>query len=310
MPVGPIAETALRTSLTFGATVQGSAGYEGSLEAFEARVGKSMEASRVYDDWDDAQPSPLMVGNRADGRETVLSIKPVTEAGQLISWAAVANGSQDARIRAQAQGLHSYGGPVLLAFQHEADIAKGFGTAAQFVAAFRHYVTVFRQVGATNVQIGVIFTPVTFGRNIASWYPGDSWVSWIGTDAYNFGSCAPGVSAWRSLATAAQAFYSWGAQRGKPLVMAEWGSAEDPAVPGRKASWITAAAQTLSAWPTSRWPSTSTTPATATGRWIPRRRRSRASRPRPTPSEPTLEPTRNRPGTHPEPNLTASPRRG
>ena len=190
-----------------------------------------------------------MQSDRLAGRTTVLSIRPTTQAGAVISWAAIASGSQDVQIRRQADQIKAFGAPVILAFHHEADIAHGFGSPAQFVAAYRHFVEEFRAERVGNVKFAVIFTPTTFASDIAAWYPGDGYVDWIAADAYNFGSCKSGVGPWRSLSAAAGAFYDWASQRDKPLMLAEFGAPNDSADPERRTQWISAAARTLSAWP-------------------------------------------------------------
>ena len=95
----------------------------------------------------------------------------------------------------------------------------------------------------------LILTPTAYASDPSAWYPGDRYVDWIGTDAYNFGGCKAGVSGWRSLAAAAGAFYQWASARGKPLLLAEFGSAADRDDPDRQADWLQQAAATLADWP-------------------------------------------------------------
>ena len=59
-------------------------------------------------------------------------------------------------------------------------------TPAQFVAAWRHIVTLFRNYGATNVIW--IWNPNVTTRytapDLQAWYPGDAYVNWVGLDGY------------------------------------------------------------------------------------------------------------------------------
>jgi beta-mannanase len=80
-----------------------------------------------------------------------------------------------------------------------------------------------------------------------NYYPGDEWVDVIAIDAYNM-YCKTKTGAWanpwRSLQTIITPFMNFAAQHpGIPLVMAEFGTAEDPANPSAKANWITDARQ-------------------------------------------------------------------
>jgi hypothetical protein len=219
-----------------------------AFAALESSLGRGLALDRSYSRWDDRQPTPLLIDDAAHGRVPLLSIKPQLQSGKIVTWASIASGAHDAEIRAQADALRDSHIPLILTMHHEPELSTGYGTAADYVGAFRHYVAVFRAEAATNVAFAVVLGASTYA-NPAAWYPGDDVVDWIGADAYNFAACVAGQPAWRSLATVASAFYAWGSARGKPLVLAEWGSAEDPALPGRKAQWLHDAAATLAGWP-------------------------------------------------------------
>jgi hypothetical protein len=236
--------------LLFGASIATAAGQTAaqSFAALESQVGRTLAMDRSYSRWDDQQPVPIVVDDAAHGRVPLLSIKAQRRDGSIISWASIAAGDHDAEIRAQADALRDSQITLILSFHHEPEFSPGYGSPADYVAAFRHYVAVFRGEGAANVQFAVILGASTYA-NPSAWYPGDDVVDWLGADAYNFAACAAGLPAWRTLATAAAAFYAWGSAHGKPLVLAEWGSAEDPSQPGRKAQWLQDAAVTLAGWP-------------------------------------------------------------
>src|SRR3954469_15663592 len=183
-------------SVLFGTFVPAtsSVNHAETYAAFEGTLGRAVSIDRVYSNWDDTQPVTALTDDQAHGRLPLLSIRPQLRSGAKLSWAAVAAGSYDAAIAQQAKALRDFGSPVLLAFHHEADIVTGFGAAADFVAAYRHYVAVFRAAAASNVKFVAIFVPATFASPvIESWYPGDTFVDWIGTDAYNWNNCSNGM---------------------------------------------------------------------------------------------------------------------
>ena len=250
----PVADAAApiapASGLLFGESVDSVSGQSVAQAnaSAEALLGRGLSLDRSYSRWDTAQPSTSLQDDAAHGRTPLLSVVPQRADGSKATWTSIASGAADSRIRAQADGLRDFGRPVILVFHHEADIAVGYGTAAQFVAAYRHYVSVVRAENAVNVSFGVVFVPLTFG-NPAQWYPGDDVVDWIGTDAYNSAGCTAGATGWRTLAQAASTFYNWGLPHGKPMMLAEWGSAEDPNQPDRRAAWLRDAAVTLAAWP-------------------------------------------------------------
>jgi hypothetical protein len=56
-------------------------------------------------------------------------------------------------------------------------------SAAQFVRAWQHVRAIFAQKNVTNVLW--VWTPAVGGADPEPYYPGDSQVDWIGTDAYD-----------------------------------------------------------------------------------------------------------------------------
>jgi hypothetical protein len=233
--------------LLFGAAVSGPP--TGTISALETGIGRTLAIDRVYSEWNDVQPSSQARTDVSVGRIPLISIRPELSNGTKISWADVADGSQDAAIRTQAEGIEKLGKTVMLAFHHEADLSTGFGTAAQFRAAFAHYVSVVRSTGEHNISFVLILAANTYGKAISQWYPGDSVVDWAGADAYNFGACRSGLPPWRTFAQSVAPFEAWGKTHDKPQVLAEWGTVEQPGNAQGKAQWITAAGQTMRSWP-------------------------------------------------------------
>lgn len=74
-----------------------------------------------------------------------------------------------------------------------------------------------------------------------AWYPGDGYVDAMATDSYNWYQCRTGNQniPWWSLAYVTEFFRRFGLQHPSvPMWETEFGSVEDPAVTGRKASWF------------------------------------------------------------------------
>jgi hypothetical protein len=136
----------------------------------------------------------------------------------------------------------------------EPDMATGYGSPAEYRAAWRHYVEVFRQQGVTNAAWTWVMTPTGFTETAntpaGDFYPGDDVVDSLALDPYNWYGCAPAVpTAWQSMAQAAGPFRTWAQPHGKPLMLAEWGSVEDPADPGRRADWYRETLAMSTSWP-------------------------------------------------------------
>jgi beta-mannanase len=223
-----------------------------AFEKLQQQVGRKFNVHRTYAVWDTPEPTGLVKWDLANGYIPALSIKAVTKSGKRIKWADIAAGKQDATIISQARALKATGKRIILTFHHEPENDPANGTPADFVAAWRHYVTVFRQQGASNVEFNWIMMTYTFNpqshKNPDAWYPGDQWVDWIGGDGYNMFGCQPHAG-WKSFADAFQYWRAWAAKHpSKPLFIAEWGSMEKPGDPNAKAQWFRDAAKTLAGW--------------------------------------------------------------
>ena len=113
-----------------------------------------------------------------------------------ISLPAIASGQYDTYLRSYAAAVRSYRYPVILSFGHEMNgdwYSWGYRHAspAAFVAAWRHIVTLFRAHGARNVTwlwtVNVIHAHGSIPAP-APWWPGSSYVTWVGIDGYYYKS--------------------------------------------------------------------------------------------------------------------------
>jgi mannan endo-1,4-beta-mannosidase len=111
-----------------------------------------------------------------------------------ISLAGIAAGKYDAYLFEYAEAVRAYRHPVIVSFGHEMNgtwYTWGYKNTspATFVAAWRHVVKTFRALGANNVTwlwtVNIIND--TPGGNIPRpnpWWPGSSYVTWVGIDGY------------------------------------------------------------------------------------------------------------------------------
>lgn len=224
--------------------------------AVEETLGRRLDVQRVFLRWDDPLDGPAVADAVARGRIPMVSVLPQHLDGSRLTWAQIASGEVDEQIRAHAAQAAALGPVVYLTLHHEADIASpSYGTAAQYVAAWRHWVGLMRDEGVTNALWTWITSPVAVSRPSSDpggggFYPGDDVVDRIGADVYNWAACRTNVPAeWRSLATATEGLRQFAAVHGKHAVLPEWGSVEDPADPERRARWLREAFAHLTSWP-------------------------------------------------------------
>jgi|GEM_PF-5407865 hypothetical protein len=115
--------------------------------------------------------------------------------------------------------------------------------------AWIHVVDIFRANGAHNViwvWSHLAWASTQFGgsnqTSLASFYPGDDYVDWIGTECYNFFNQVP-VARWTTChSEEIQQGYNEAASLSpiRPMMWAEWGSVSHPTRKRRKGNWIRA----------------------------------------------------------------------
>jgi Glycosyl hydrolase family 26 len=166
-------------------------------------------------------------------------VMPFFSWGSGASNKALAAGTQDDYIRRWALAAAGWGHPMFLRFNWEMNgnwfnwgVGSG-STPADYVAAWRHVHDIFDSVGATNVSW--VWCPnVDPGRmfaDVASLYPGDSYVDFTCLDGYN------GNDPWTSFTSLFGSSYDRLMQiaPSKPMIIGEVGSTESG---GSKAQWI------------------------------------------------------------------------
>lgn len=107
------------------------------------------------------------------------------------SPAQIASGADDKALESYALALGTMQTPVGITIDHEFNgpwSSWGYqhATPAQYVAAWRHVVTLFRDNGATNaiwIWNPNVSDPWT-DPDLKAWYPGDAYVNWVGLDGY------------------------------------------------------------------------------------------------------------------------------
>jgi mannan endo-1,4-beta-mannosidase len=109
-----------------------------------------------------------------------------------INLTAITSGKYDAYISSYAEAVRAYKRPVILSFGHEMNgtwysWSYKHSSPLAFVAAWRHIVTLFRLAGAQNVTWLWTVNIIDKATNIPSpgpWWPGSSYVTWVGIDGY------------------------------------------------------------------------------------------------------------------------------
>jgi mannan endo-1,4-beta-mannosidase len=162
------------------------ASYAG-VAAFTNATGISPRLVSYYSGWLEPFNTAFATTVARHGAVPLVQIDPTN-----VSVAAIAAGRYDSYLTAYARAVRAYRGPVILSFGHEMNAnwySWGYGSTspADFVAAWRHIVTLFRARGARNVTwmwtVNVIDAQVGI-PDPTPWWPGRSYVTWVGIDGY------------------------------------------------------------------------------------------------------------------------------
>ncbi len=169
----------------------------------------------------------------------------------------VASGAYDDYIREFAEAAREWGHPFFLRFDWEMNgdwfpwgVGANGNSAADYIAAWRHVHDIFTSVGAGNATW--VWCPNVDPGNsmadVASLYPGDSYVDWTCLDGYNWGTNPNShTHSWADFDQLFRSTYDTiveGIAPSKPMIIGETGSTE---YGGSKADWI---ADALSKIPT------------------------------------------------------------
>jgi hypothetical protein len=206
------------------------------IQQFGSQIGRQPAIILTYKNWDQAP----FVYDQLDGIWDQGAIPMITweswlNSGEGISLGAIANGSYDGYLRESARAAAGWNRPLMVRFGQEMN-AGWFPWGLQagaFKAAWRHMVRLFRAEGADNVRW--VWTPyVNSGGDLPfkRYYPGASYVDWVGFDAINWG----GSFTWSSFGQAFKESYRQMLEiSSEPMILAETGSGESG---GYKSRWL------------------------------------------------------------------------
>jgi mannan endo-1,4-beta-mannosidase len=149
--------------------------------------GKPPNLVGYYSGWAEPFQASFAEQAHAHGAVPYVQIDP-TQA----SVPAIASGAYDLYLRTYADSVRDYGHAVVIGFGHEMNTSRyswGYRHVRPqvFVAAWRHIVTLFRVEGADNVTwLWTINQEGPGTGNISDWWPGSSYVTWVGIDGYYY----------------------------------------------------------------------------------------------------------------------------
>ena len=174
-----------------GAFVKGVPNSYAPVRALAKDVRARLNLGLYYSGWRESFRSVFAFQAAANGTVPFIQIEP-----SKVNMAAIVAGVYDTYLETFATSVANYGAKtgkaVIIGFGHEMNgswYPWGYRhvSPAVFVAAWRHVVTVFRQQGADNVTWLWTVNIIDARDGIPSpqpWWPGSSYVTWVGIDGY------------------------------------------------------------------------------------------------------------------------------
>jgi Glycosyl hydrolase family 26 len=161
------------------------------IDKFAQAIGRQPNIVLYYGNWLEKFRVGFATSAAQHGAVTLVQIGTANA-----SLASIASGRYDSYWRSYANDVKAFGAQVILSLDHEMNgswYSWGYRNTppATFVAAWRHVVTIFRDEGAKNVTwLWTVNVTDALDHHIlgpAPWWPGSSYVNWVGIDGYYYG---------------------------------------------------------------------------------------------------------------------------
>ena len=168
-----------------GVYEQGVPASAAGVSQFAAATGVKPRIVMYFSSWHEGFSTPFAQTARGLGAYVLVQMQP-----NGVTLDSIAAGKSDTYLYSYALAVRNFRYPVILSFAHEMNgdwysWGEGQASPASFVAAWRHVVQVFRNVGATNVTwLWTVNSTEGASTDLGQWWPGASWVDWIGIDGY------------------------------------------------------------------------------------------------------------------------------
>jgi hypothetical protein len=203
------------------------------VTAFTNATGAEPDIVMYYSGWYVPFPTGFATTTANHGAVPLVQMDP-----DGIKVSRIASGRYDGYLSAYAEAVRAYQHPVILSFGHEMNgnwSSWGYQhtSPAVFVAAWRHIVMLFRALGAGNVTwlwTANITNDSRSGKvdnNLGQWWPGNSYVTWVGIDGYYLQPNWQFAPLFGPTITAVRAL------TGAPILIAETGAVQTAGQPGK-----------------------------------------------------------------------------
>ncbi len=163
---------------------------------------------------------------------------PAVDDPNIGGLSAIANGDYDFYINSWANDVKSFGHTIFIRFGHEMNDPYRYPWGPQnnepedFIAAWKHVVNSFRNLGVDNVIW--VWAPQPAHLKYGEYYPGDEFVDWVGVGTLNYGTVAS-WSQWWTFDEIFGNYHHWLDMFNKPVMITELGCLK---VGGERDEWF------------------------------------------------------------------------
>jgi Glycosyl hydrolase family 26 len=174
-----------RSKLLLGVYEPDDPGSYGQVVGFAQAAGLWPEVVSYYSEWGDPFKVSFASQVQGHGGTTLIQLQP-----KHVSFQTIIDGQQDPYLREYAMQIANFGHKVILSFGQEMNgpwysWGQDHVSPAEYIAAWRHIVRIFRSVNSSNVTwLWDVNCNFTGHFPIEPWWPGGSYVTWVGLDCY------------------------------------------------------------------------------------------------------------------------------
>jgi mannan endo-1,4-beta-mannosidase len=183
----PLTPVPIPASPLVGVYEPGSPGSWANIAGFTSATGVKPGIVVYYSAWKSPFAASFARTARDHGAYVLVQLEPKD-----VPLGSIAAGGSDDYLRSYADEVIAFGHPVIVSFGHEMNgtwysWGDGHESPAAFVAAWRHIVEVFRDAGAANVTwLWTVSSISGASSSLSQWWPGASWVTWVGVAGYYY----------------------------------------------------------------------------------------------------------------------------
>lgn len=157
------------------------------VERFARAVGRQPNLVSYYSGWGEDFKKAFAETVASHHSTTIVQVDPTN-----ISIASIAAGVYDSYLIKFANDIATFKRTVVISFGHEMNgywYSWGYGKTrpADFIAAWRHIVDLFRRHGVDNVKwLWQVNSLSSRTSSVHAWWPGSQYVTWVGISGYYY----------------------------------------------------------------------------------------------------------------------------